>query len=88
MEASPVERYVNLFLRALLRQQPQCFVVRKSVALPELLGQAPPEFVRFRNRLKLMAGLNPVTYQIPKEAKIRLTIAGGRTDSCANARTR
>jgi hypothetical protein len=68
----PAERYVNVFLLELLQAEGVC-VVRRSVSLPELRGLRPPEFGRFRNRLKVMAHLNPVTYPTPKQGTINIS---------------
>jgi hypothetical protein len=42
--------------------------------LPELRGYDAPDFARFRNRLKIMAGLDPVTYPTPKNGTFEIAI--------------
>jgi hypothetical protein len=70
----PAETYVNLFLLEMLQAEKGSQVVRASVALPVLRDNVPPDFARFRNRLKIMAGLDPVTYPTPKNATLEIAI--------------
>src|SRR5215468_2367718 len=63
----PARKYTNRFVYTLLTGAMSSCVIRKSQPLPVLAeGEPPPEFERFRNRLKIMAELDPVVYPIPR----------------------
>src|SRR5688572_11379266 len=68
------ETYVNLFLLDMLQAEKGSHVAMASAALPVLRGHAPPDFARFRNRLKIMAGLDPVTYPTPRGGTVDIAI--------------
>jgi hypothetical protein len=68
----PAKRYVSLFLLDMLEAARLSCSARASGVLPVLRGQEPPEFTRFRNRLKVMAGLDPITYQAPRTGTFEL----------------
>ncbi len=70
----PAETYVNVFLLEMLHAEQRLLVVKLSVALPVLRGHEPPEFARFRNRLKIMAELDPVTYPTPTNGTFEIAI--------------
>ena len=70
----PAERYVNLFLLEMLQDGPGVRVAQASVGLPVLRDHEPPDFARFRNRLKIMAGLDPVTYPTPRSGTVDIAI--------------
>jgi hypothetical protein len=70
----PAERYVNLFLVDMLEAERWSCSARSSEALPTIKGHEPPQFARFRNRLKIMGGLDPVVYPAPRAGKIDLVI--------------
>jgi hypothetical protein len=71
----PAERYVNLFLIDLFMTDTPTRAVRQSNALPALAGfDYVPEFARFRNRLKIMANLDPVTYPTPRAGSAEIAI--------------
>ena len=70
----PAERYVNLFLLEMLRADTGVHVAQRSVALPVLRCHEPPDFARFRNRLKIMAGFDPVAYPTPRNGALDIAI--------------
>jgi hypothetical protein len=71
----PAEAYVNTFLFEMLQAERRLHVAKASVALPVLRGQEPPQFARFRNCLKIMAELDPVTYPTPKNGTVEIAIS-------------
>src|ERR1051325_2470763 len=70
----PAETYVNLFLLEMLQADKCKQLVQASVPLPILRDNVPPDFARFRNRLKIMARLDPVTYSTPKNGTFEIAI--------------
>jgi hypothetical protein len=70
----PAELYVNLFLIEMLQADKAEHLAKASVALPVLQGNEPPDFARFRNRLKIMAGLDPVTYATARSGTANFAI--------------
>jgi hypothetical protein len=74
---SPTRRYVNCFLGSNSRRGPAIHRIRKSHGLPALDGcpdAVAPTFERFRNRLKVMARLDPVRYHAPKPGRFELIV--------------
>jgi hypothetical protein len=70
----PAKQYVNGFLFEMLQAETRSCRVQLSGKLPIVLGQQPPEFARFRNRLKIMAGLDPVIYPMPRAGSFNVMI--------------
>src|SRR5687768_732473 len=70
----PAKRYVNLFLLEMLQGAPGVRVARRSAPLPVLQDHAPPDFDRCRNRLKVLAGLDPVAYPSPRDGTVDVGI--------------
>jgi len=69
----PAELYTNLFLVNLLTSDAAASAVRSSEPLPVLAGlEYVPDFARFRNRLKIMASLDPVTYPTPRAGSFQV----------------
>jgi hypothetical protein len=68
----PAETYVNLFLLELLQAENRVQIARASAPLPVLRNHEPPDFARFRNRLKIRAWLDPVTYPTPKSGVVEI----------------
>ena len=74
---SPARRYVNCFLLANCRLGASIHVMRESDGVPVLESRwdaPPPSFERFRNRLKIMANLDPVCYPVRKQGRFELSI--------------
>ena len=69
----PAEHYANVFLVNLLTTDTSAITVRSSEPLPALAGvEYVPDFARFRNRLKIMAGLDPVIYPTPRTGSFQV----------------
>ena len=80
-EGRPVSNYVNLLVLDLCRDERAEMVLRQSRPLPiptrsDDAEYEIPEFRKVANRLKVMAGLDPVTYTEPKEGQIELMVSG------------
>lgn len=76
-ERSPAKKYVNLLLLVMARNDVHEVVLNSTKALPPLKIDPDAEIPPFKsvvNRLKVMASLDPVTYQHPKEGRIELTV--------------
>ena len=79
VETSPVKRYVNLLLLDLggSDEGASC-TLSKSRSLPSLTGykweEELPPFEKVRNRLKVMADLDPVTFQEPVKGHFKMQI--------------
>lgn len=80
---SPARRYVNAFLLAMCSANDPVRRIKRSDGLPsvELFPDPPPPFEQCRNRLKIMAQLDPVIYPTPKVARFEINVgndeAGG-----------
>lgn len=80
-EASPSKVWVNLFLLHLCRDSESSFTLQKSKGIPPIPfeEEVPPggfDFDKIMNRLKVMAGLDPILYKEPQKGKISLCICG------------
>jgi len=76
-EITPTKKYVNLLLLAMARDDVREVVLTSSRPLPPSKiypGAEIPPFESVVNRLKVVANLDPVIYQHPKEGRIELTI--------------
>ena len=75
-------RYVNLLLYQMERKNTASLTISESELLPMVSGleeNSPlPKFTQARNRLKVMSGLNPSTYQEPVVGTITILIAGAQ----------
>lgn len=75
-------RYVNLLLYQMERENTASLMISQSELLPMVSGLEEgsplPEFAQARNRLKVMSGLNPSTYQEPVVGTITILIAGAQ----------
>ena len=70
----PAEHYANVFLVNLLTSDTVAGTARSSEPLPVLAGvEYVPDFARFRNRLKIMAGLDPVIYPTPRTGSFQVS---------------
>jgi hypothetical protein len=72
---NPTRRYVNCFLMATSQQDEPRHFLRKSRGLPRLEAYPDiptPSFERFRNRLKVMADLDPVRYPTRQAGRFEL----------------
>jgi hypothetical protein len=70
----PAELYANVFLVNLLASDAATGTARSSEPLPVLAGvEYVPDFARFRNRLKIMAGLDPVMYRTPRTGSFQVS---------------
>ena len=70
----PAELYANVFLVNLLTSDAAAGTVRSSEPLPVLAGvEYVPDFARFRNRLKIMARLDPVIYPTPRTGSFQVS---------------
>ena len=79
--ASPAKVWVNLLLLHICKDSGSSLTLQKSKGIPSipLEEEVPPgelDFDRIINRLKVMAGLDPVTYREPRKGRISLTIGG------------
>ena len=76
--SSPATQYVNMLLYGMFQNGVGSRILRRSEPLLPLAapGSAlqPPPLDAVVNRIKVMAGLNPVIYSTPAEGTIRLTI--------------
>jgi len=80
-EASPAKAWVNLFLLHMCRDSVSSLTLQRSKGIPPipLEEEVPPggfDFDRIINRLKVLAGLDPVIYKEPRKGKISLCIQG------------
>lgn len=80
-EASPAKTWVNLFLLHLCEDPSGSFTFQKSKGIPPVSHEeeVPPggfDFDKIINRLKVMAGLDPVVYAEPRKGRISLCIQG------------
>ncbi|MDM8005115.1 MAG: hypothetical protein QUV05_03040 [Phycisphaerae bacterium] len=76
-ESSPTKKYVNLLLLEMAKGSIDELTLSRSMPLPrsKLDPNAQiPTFESMVNRLKVLAALDPVIYQHPKEGRIELTI--------------
>jgi len=80
---TPLVRYVNVLVYHLVKEGGGPCTIRRSAPLPEVPKAYSPreradeiEFHRVCNRLKVIAGLNPVAYKHPVEGAIHMRIAG------------
>ncbi len=78
---SPTKDYINLILLGMLRHAQSDWDINDADGLPA--PQYGPDFDmtgvtfdRVVNRLKVMSGLDPVTYRDPREGAIELVING------------
>ena len=70
----PAERYVNLVLLDLLHSGRNEWRAKSSDVLPALSDQPSPDFARLRNRLKVMAELDPVLYPTPRTGSFQIAV--------------
>ncbi len=76
---APVVRYTDLLLSELIDSKQQSLTLKQSGSPPAVskTGQTQdvdvPPFVDIRNRLKFLAGLNPVTYLEPVDGRFEWT---------------
>lgn len=80
-EASPSKTWVSLFLLHLCKDLGSSLTLQKSKGIPPIPfeEEVPPggfDFDQIMNRLKVMAGLDPVLYKEPQKGKISLCICG------------
>jgi hypothetical protein len=79
-DSPPAIRYVNLLLYHMVKNDTDTQILREAESLPSLAGElgavSPPPLDRLLNRLKVLSGLNPVTYPAPVEGSIPLCIGG------------
>jgi len=80
-EASPAKAWVNLFLLHMCRDSVGSLTLQRSKGIPPIpLEEEVPsggfDFDRIVNRLKVLAGLDPVIYKKPRKGSISLCIAG------------
>jgi hypothetical protein len=78
-ESSPTKKYLNLLMWQMVRQDLAELTLWQMQRLPVPEHCTPselPPFASVVNRLKVMAGLDPVIYQQPKEGRIELRIGG------------
>jgi len=75
-------RYANFMLYDMERENTKSLTISESKPLPMVSGlesDSPlPEFSKVRNRLKVMSGLNPSTYQEPVTGTITILISGAQ----------
>jgi hypothetical protein len=82
----PTQRYVAAFLDHVLQGESVTCAARKSVALPSIGNMTAPPFERFRNRLKIMAGLDPVLYKEPRTGNVEVVFERQSGSACTDAR--
>jgi hypothetical protein len=82
----PTQRYVAAFLDRILHGESVTCAARKSVALTSIGDMAVPPFERFRNRLKVMAGLDPVLYKEPRTANVEVVFERQSGAACTDTR--
>ena len=71
----PARRFVNLFLLDMFRTGKTDCTIRSSDGLPALRAYpAPPDFERFANVLKVMAGLDPGPFPTPRGGSFLVAI--------------
>ena len=74
----PTARYVNAFLLDMTKEDGEVVrTVRRSGALPVMAAfpaLTPATFERFRNRLKVMADLDPVIYQSTRSGSFEIMV--------------
>jgi hypothetical protein len=76
-EKNPTKIYINLLFLEMIRGNVREFTLSKSIPLPPSKLQPKAEVPTFEsvvNRLKVMASLDPVIYQQPREGLIELTL--------------
>jgi hypothetical protein len=80
MPSTPVIRYVNLILYQMFQEEKERRILRQSETLPIIseFGDdlQPPSLEAVVNRLKVMAGLNPVKYTDPTDGSLQVWIGG------------
>lgn len=82
----PTQRYVAAFLDHILHGESVTCTARKSVALPSIGDVAVPPFERFRNRLKIMAGLDPVLSNEPRTGSLEVVFERQSGSACTDTR--
>lgn len=76
-ESSPITKYVNLLLLEMARGSIDEVMLSKSMPLPRSRldpDAQVPTFESVVNRLKVLAALDPVIYQQPKEGRFELRV--------------
>ena len=82
----PARRYVAAFLDRLLNGESAAYTARISIPLPLIENLEVPTFERFRNRLKIMAGLDPVHYRDPRIGNLEVVFERASGSACTDSR--
>lgn len=82
----PTRRYVAAFLDRILHGKSASCAARKSVPLPSIGDLDVPPFEQFRNRLKVMAGLDPVLYKEPRTGNVEVVFERQSGSACMDTR--
>ena len=82
----PTQRFVAAFLDRVLDGESVFYTARKSVPLPSIGDLDVPPFERFRNRLKIMAGLDPVLYKEPRTGNLEVVFERASGSACTDSR--
>jgi len=78
---TPAKKWVNLFLQHMFESHLVSFTLKKSEGIPSIpledkLPEGELDFIKIINRLKVMSGLDPVTFKKPHEGNIPIGIHG------------
>jgi hypothetical protein len=80
---NPVKRYVNLLIMDMVARE----IAERTFSEAELppgfedFDDTLPQFAVVVNRLKVMSGLDPVMYKMPREGRIELVVQGVPLDA-------